>query len=293
MRAGASWCVANRLPDGEISVRCEKYRSLTERYFFFGLPIVRGTVSLFEMLFIGIEALSYSSNLALESEEEGSPLTKWEMAKTIAVSFAGAILIFLVAPYMLVRHMTSLAPDDLWFHVAEGFTRLLFFFLYVVLIARLEEIRRVFMYHGAEHKAVFCFEANAPLTVDNAASFSPHHPRCGTNFVFIVIMVSIVFFAFLRSPDILVQIGLKLVLVPVIAGVSYELLKIGARIRFLSFISWPGLLFQRFTAFEPEPGMIEVAIKALRAVAAGEAIPLAGEGVLDPVSAGWPAEEAR
>lgn len=292
MRSGSSHCVANRLPDGSIVLRPGTYVSLTKRFLLFKLPIIRGVVLLFEMLFIGIDALTYSSNLAIahspeaaeskasleEPGQEGTgatelePMSRMEIAKTIIISLCFAILIFLVAPYALARIIPGVDQSSVSFHAMEGLIRLFFFFTYVLLISRMSDIRRVFMYHGAEHKCVFCYEDGTVPTPETARDYSPHHPRCGTNFIFIVIVVSVVCFSFIKTESFMAHLALKLLLVPFIAGLSYEILKISARVPFLAFLAYPGLAFQRMTAFEPTDDMLEVAAAALMEVTRMEGI---------------------
>ncbi|PKK92248.1 MAG: DUF1385 domain-containing protein [Candidatus Wallbacteria bacterium HGW-Wallbacteria-1] len=317
MRSGSSHCVANRLPDGSIVLKRGTYQSLTKRFLLFKLPIIRGVILLFEMLFIGIEALTYSSNLAIantpdpnsdstnsdtekvdscssatvdqadQSETAAAdtePMSRFEIFKTILISLIFAILIFLVAPYALARWIPGIDQSSVSFHALEGLIRLCFFFLYVLLISRMDDIRRVFMYHGAEHKCVFCYEAGIQPTPQKARDFSPHHPRCGTNFVFIVIMVSVVCFSFIKTESFMTHLALKLIFVPFIAGIAYEILKTSARIPALAFLAYPGLAFQRLTAFEPDDQMLEVAAAALLEVARMEGIEITETRAPQPCS---------
>jgi uncharacterized protein YqhQ len=286
MKSDASWCVSVRKKDNSIVTIKKNFTSLGDRFTLFKIPFLRGVVNLFEMLFIGIKALTISSNIQIQDQESPIPsdrddhiskpffepynpekgFSKWDLLWSFSVSAIIAVLIFMVLPHYIVESSFKIKPVSLKFHLFEGLIRFLFFFAYVIFISMFKDIKRVFKYHGAEHKCVYCYEANKKLILENAKKFSPYHPRCGTNFIFIVMITSIIIFSFIKSGSFISQIGLKLLLVPVIAGISYELLRLGAKIRVLSFLNYPGILFQRLTALEPDDSMIEVALRSLTSV---------------------------
>jgi uncharacterized protein YqhQ len=267
MRAPRALAVAVRRPSGEIAVLTRPLAPLSDRFPAFKLPILRGFVVLVSSLVLGVGALNYSAQQALPDEEE---MGSWGMALAMAGAFALAMLLFLLFPLwltgFLAGHFPSLAGR--WaFNLVDGALRLLVFLLYLVAISRSREVRRIFEYHGAEHKAIYAYEAREPLTVEATRARSPLHPRCGTAFLLIVILFSVVVFA--QVPDswpLWAKGAARVVLLPLIAGMSYELIKLGDRFRGLIFfrlILWPGLALQRLTTREPDDAQIEVALRAL------------------------------
>jgi uncharacterized protein YqhQ len=278
MRAPRTMTVAVRKPTGEISVMKEDLQLLSDRWPFLKWPVLRGTVSLFGTLLLGIRALNYSAQEALE-EDEGE-IGPWAMAGTIAVAFGLAIFLFLLLPLWVTRWMETYFHwvSGQWaFNMVDGVLRLLVFFLYLAAITMAKDIRRIFQYHGAEHMSIYAMEAGEELTVDNAKKHSPMHPRCGTSFLLIVMVLSIIVFAQIPQAWSLGAKALaRVVLIPLIAGLSYEMLKLGDRYRDISFfklILVPGLVMQKLTTRQPTDDQIEVALVALR-----EALVAEGEG---------------
>lgn len=209
-------------------------------------PFIRGVVALISSLVIGIQALTFSaSQFAEEEEEELSPL---EMTGAILMAFGAAVVLFIVLPASLISLLQKFITSNIILNLIEGIIKIITFLVYLLLIARMEDIKRVFMYHGAEHKTIFTYEAGLPLTVENARQFGTLHPRCGTNFMFIVILISIFFFSFLGRPPLLQRILYHLLLLPVIAGTSYEVLKLGAKDKVnpvIKLLATPGLYLQK------------------------------------------------
>ena len=266
MRGRKDVAIAVRKPGNEIIIEERPVNSITEKLSFLKWPFVRGTVMLFESLIIGIQALAFSANQAAESEEE--ELSSWEMGITIAVAMALGILLFVVAPTTIARFMYGFKSVAL-INIFEGVFRIGIFLIYVLAISRLKDIQRVFQYHGAEHKVINTYEAGEELTVINARKHSQLHPRCGTSFLLIVMVIMILIFGFLGKPTLLVRIVSRIVLLPVIAGVSYEVLKLSSKYchtPLMKIIIAPGMWLQRLTTREADDGQLEVAIRALQAV---------------------------
>lgn len=273
MRSPRMVATAIRRTDGEIQVKADPFVSISRRIRLFGLPILRGAVVLVESLQIGVSALAFSADAAVQAEQ-GKPKTERRfgtlglgMGVTILISFLLGFAIFFWLPLKLadlsgVRH-------PFVYNVIDGAIRLVFFLTYVFAIGFWREMRRVFQYHGAEHKTIHNLESGLPLTPENAASFSRFHPRCGTSFLFLVVIVSFIVFAFLGRPDTIGQRLLRFALIPVIAGVSFELIRFaGAHYdkKWVRWMSAPGLTLQRLTTREPSRDMLEVAIVALQTV---------------------------
>jgi uncharacterized protein YqhQ len=275
MRAPRTMTVAVRKPTGEISVMKEELNLLADRWAFLKWPVLRGTVSLFGSLLLGIRALNYSAQEALE-EDEGE-IGPWAMAGTIAAAFGLAVFLFLLLPLWATRWMETWfewVAGQWAFNAVDGILRLVVFFLYLAAITMARDIRRVFQYHGAEHMSIYALEAGEELTVENAKRHSPMHPRCGTSFLLIVMVLSIIVFAQIPQVWPLWAKALaRVVLIPLIAGLSYEMLKLGDRYRdvflFKLFLV-PGLAMQRLTTRQPTDDQIEVALVALREVLAAE-----------------------
>lgn len=275
MRAPRVMTVAVRRPSGEIVVKADRLNLLSDRIKFLKLPFFRGTVSLFGMLILGIQALNYSAQQALEEDEgEIGPLA---MAGTIAAAFGLAIFLFLLLPLWATKILEGQYQwvEGRWaFNLVDGVLRLVVFFLYLTAITMMKDVRRIFQYHGAEHKTIFAMEAGDELTVDNARKYSPMHPRCGTSFLLIVMVLSIMVFA--QIPQVWpfwAKALSRVVLLPFIAGASYELMKLGDRYRdwkTFRVLLYPGLMLQRLTTREPTDDQIEVALAALKKALADE-----------------------
>lgn len=266
MRGKTHVAVAVRQPDGEISVDVRPVNIISDRYPILKKPFLRGVVSLVESLVMGMKALAYSAQVSGDEDEK---LDSKEMALTIAVSAGLAILLFIVIPTWSMRFLTGITQDHMALNLAEGVLRMAIFLAYIAAISSMNDIQRVFQYHGAEHKTIYTYEAGLPLKVENVRPFSTLHPRCGTNFLMIVMLISMFIFTFLGWPSLLERIASRIILMPVIAGVSYELIRYaGAHTDnpLVRIAITPGLLLQKLTTRQPDDSQIEVAIASLKAV---------------------------
>lgn len=266
MRGKTHVAVAVRQPDGEISVDVRPVNSISDRYPILKKPFLRGVVSLVESLVMGMKALAYSAQVSGDEDEK---LDSKEMALTIVVSAGLAILLFIVIPTWSMRFLTGITQDHMALNLAEGVLRMAIFLAYIAAISSMNDIQRVFQYHGAEHKTIYTYEAGLPLKVENVRPFSTLHPRCGTNFLMIVMLISMFIFTFLGWPSLLERIASRIILMPVIAGVSYELIRYaGAHTDnpLVRIAITPGLLLQKLTTRQPDDSQIEVAIASLKAV---------------------------
>jgi uncharacterized protein YqhQ len=271
MRGPRHWAVAVRKPDGEIAHVARSIDPLQARHWTLRLPIVRGVVALGESLAIGFRALSVSANYAAVEEAEGdtepAEIGRWALAFAFLVAIGFALAIFKVGPALL----TDLLPisNGNWFVLVEGIVRVTVFVLYLTVLSFIPSLRRVFQYHAAEHKAINAFEAGDELTPENAQRHTLIHPRCGTAFLLWVMVVGVFVYALLGRPVWYWLIISRIVLLPVIAGVAYELIRFAGKHsenRFLMTLLAPGLWLQRLTTREPTLDQLEVSIKALREV---------------------------
>ena len=266
MRGKTHVAVAVRQPDGEINVDVRPVNNIADRYPILKKPFLRGVVSLVESLVMGMKALSYSAQVSGEEDEK---LDSKDMALTIAVSAGLAILLFIIIPTWSMRFITDFTQDHMALNLAEGVLRMAIFLAYIAAISSMRDIQRVFQYHGAEHKTIYTYEAGLPLKVENVRPFSTLHPRCGTNFLMIVMLISMFIFTFLGWPNLVERIASRILLMPVIAGVSYELIRYaGAHTDnpLVRVAITPGLLLQKLTTRQPDDDQIEVAIASLKAV---------------------------
>lgn len=276
MRGPELTATAVRTPEGKIELSSRPVNSISDRYPILKKPLLRGCVSLIESLVIGIRSLGYSAQMAGEEEEQ---LSDRELAGTIAFAFVLAAILFIAIPTGAAKLFHSITEDPVFLNLMEGLLRLFIFIAYIVGISRMKDIQRVFQYHGAEHKTIACFEAGEALTVENAMKHTRFHKRCGTSFLLIVMLVSIFVFAFLGWPSLIERIVSRIVLLPVVAGISYEIIRFSANSDncLLGWAVKPGLWLQRLTTREPEPDMLEVAIESAKAVLPADKIP-AGSG---------------
>lgn len=269
MRGPEYIATAVRTPSGEITIKKDPAHSLGEKYPILKKPFIRGTIALGESLVYGMKSLSYSAQAAGEEEEQ---LTTKQMAATMTFSAVLAIIFFLVIPTYGAKFIPGVAESTVRLNIVEGILRLAIFLLYIWGISLTSDIRRVFEYHGAEHKTIWTYEAGEALTVENVKKHSRLHPRCGTNFLLIVMVVSIFVFAFLGWPNLIERIISRIILMPVVAGISYELIRLAGRTenRMIQTLVKPGLWLQYLTTREPHGDQIEVAIKALEAAKPAE-----------------------
>lgn len=271
MRSPHLTATAVRTPDGRIEVETKPTSSIADRFPILKLPFLRGSVTLIESLVIGIRSLSYSAQMAGEEEEQ---LTDKELAGTIVFAIVLASILFIAIPTGAAKLFHFVTDDPVFLNLMEGFLRLFIFLAYIWGISRMKDIRRVFQYHGAEHKTIHCYEAGLPLTVENVQSFPRLHPRCGTNFLLIVMLVSIFVFAFLGWPDLVTRIVSRVLLLPVVAGISYEIIRLAGRSqnKCIQTAIKPGLWLQYLTTRPPGDEMVEVAIESVKAVLPKEEI---------------------
>ncbi|MCW3978549.1 MAG: DUF1385 domain-containing protein [Candidatus Bathyarchaeota archaeon] len=250
-----------RQPSDGITTHVEEINPLSERHRVLGLPFVRGITALFETMYLGVKGIYFSANAALEEEEEELTWKEWAIVIVLTVAISS---LFFVVPFLLT---TLLNLSGFLFNVVEAAVRLALFLLYISLVSMWKDFRRVLQYHGAEHKAINALEAGEALEVASVKGFSRLHRRCGTSFIFIVIIVSIVLFSIMPRAGFYVRLAYRVVLIPVLGAVSYELLRFSARHSdsiITRVLTAPGVVFQRLTTREPDDDMIEVAIRAVK-----------------------------
>ncbi|HZK00079.1 MAG TPA: DUF1385 domain-containing protein [Tissierellaceae bacterium] len=280
MRGPKSIATAVRKPDGEIVIKEEKLNTLAMRNKYFRLPFIRGVVGIVESLKIGTKELMYSADFYEEEEAEDNK-ESWtekifkdkaqevEMTFTVLLSVVIALVVFMILPNFLASLFGRVTDSPVVLNLIEGFIRVFIFFLYVIWISKLDDIRRVFEYHGAEHKSIHCYENELELSVENVKKFPILHARCGTSFLFMVMIVSIFVLSFFGWPNPLLRVVIRILMFPVIAGISYEINRIIGRSssKLCYALSYPGLMVQKYaTVREPDDEQIEVAIAALKAV---------------------------
>lgn len=279
MRGAKGLATAVRLPNGKIEIKKQNYDSFTKKHKLFSLPIIRGFVSLVESLIIGMKSLEFSASL-VEEEEEPSKFDKWFegifkektndviMGFSLVLSLVLAMLLFFITPTLLTTFIKSnITNNTIILNITEGIIRVIIFLLYISLVGKMQDIKRVYQYHGAEHKTIFCYEAGVELTPENAQRFSRFHPRCGTNFLFLVMVISIVIFSFTGYQSIIHRITWRILLLPLVSGVTYEVIRWLGKSNnyFAKVVAAPGLKLQGLTTKEPDLTMIEVAIASLKA----------------------------
>lgn len=278
MKNGDSYAVAVRKPDGIIVLQKETYASVIKWEKLIKIPFVRGVFNFIDSMVLGMKTLTYSASFFEEEEDtkikseieinKNEKKEKLMMSITIGFSIILAVAIFMVLPYFLVSLFNKSIPSFAVRSIIEGVVRLSIFIGYILLISRMKDIKRVFMYHGAEHKCINCIEHGLELTVENVRKSSKQHKRCGTSFLLFVMVISMILFFFIQVDSPLLRVLLRIVLVPVIAGISYEIIKLAGRSDnfIISMLSKPGMWLQNLTTKEPEDDMIEVAIVAVESV---------------------------
>ncbi len=289
MRHKDEYAIAVRKPDGEIEIKKEPYRSVFRNLKFMRAPILRGVASFVDSLVIGIKCLMYSAAFYEDEEEEAEKkkrevMTQEELAKqqakeekaekllmtvTVCISVILAVGLFMVLPYVLASLLRKVGATEVLVTLVESVVKIVLFLGYMLLISRMKDIQRTFMYHGSEHKCINCIEQGMELTVENVMKSSRQHKRCGTSFLLYVMVVSIIFhFFFIFVPHFWVRMAGRLLLIPIIAGVSYEFIQWAGRSSnpVVAFLSKPGLALQKLTTKEPTPDMVEVAIAAVESV---------------------------
>lgn len=270
MKNGSRYAVAVRKPDQEIAIESSEYAGIGKNRKMRNMPIARGVFNFIESLSLGFRTLAYSASFFEEEEEEAKDEKKDGVltGAAMAASVVLAVGIFMALPYGLSLLFREAVSSQLLLALLEGGIRLLIFLGYVAGISLMPDIKRVYMYHGAEHKCINCIESGMDLTVENVRKSSRLHKRCGTSFLLIVMLVSILFFLFIRVDSGVLRLLLRLLLIPVIAGVSYEFIRLAGRSDhvLVNLLSRPGLLLQKITTREPEDDMIEVGIASVEAV---------------------------
>lgn len=267
MRHGNKIAAAVRTPDKQIVFQEREYIPLTKRYKMLGWMFIRGTITLFEMMIVGYKALMFSADVAL-SEEEQKP-KDWQMYLSLAISMSIAICFFVVIPAFFFTKVKLYIDSVLLLNILEGCVRLGMFLCFLGATLLMDDMKRVYMYHGAEHKTVFAWENGQELTVENVKDYSTRHPRCGTSFILFVMIVSILVFSLLGRPDFIHRVIYKILLLPVVAGISYEAIRFTGKYhhsQLVQLLSWPGLMLQKITTREPSDDQIEVAIAAMKKV---------------------------
>ena len=275
------YAVSVRKPNGKIQTKVEECVSFAEKHPLFQLPVFRGMANFLESMVIGMKTLNYSASFYEDEEEQtesrteqllekilGEKAEKIIMGIVLVFSLAISIGLFMILPYIASEALGKLIRNEYVILFMEGIIRIAIFLGYIVLISRMEDIKRVFMYHGAEHKTINCLEAGVPLTPENVDNFSRLHKRCGTSFIFIVMIISMVFFFFIRVDTIWLRIVLRLLFLPLVAGVSYEFIRLAGSSDhpLVQIFSKPGLALQKLTTKEPDHSMIEVAIASVEGV---------------------------
>lgn len=275
------YAVSVRKPNGKIETKVEECVSFAEKHPLFQLPVFRGMANFLESMVIGMKTLNYSASFYEDEEEQtesrteqllekilGEKAEKIIMGIVLVFSLAISIGLFMILPYIASEALGKLIRNEYVILFMEGIIQIAIFLGYIVLISRMEDIKRVFMYHGAEHKTINCLEAGVPLTPENVDNFSRLHKRCGTSFIFIVMIISMVFFFFIRVDTIWLRIVLRLLFLPLVAGVSYEFIRLAGNSDhpLVQIFSKPGLALQRLTTKEPDHSMIEVAIASVEGV---------------------------
>ncbi len=273
MRNQDKYAVAVRKENGEIAVEKRDCKAINNADKLKNIPFLRGIISFIDSLYLGVTSLMISASFfedeePLDNDDKSSKKENAMLGMVVVVSLLFAIGIFMVLPYYLSQLLSLFTESAIVISIAEGILRIAIFFGYLLLISNMKDIQRVFMYHGAEHKCINCIESGLELNVENVKKSSRQHKRCGTNFLFIVIIISVIFFIFLRSDSHILRLVYRLILIPVVAGVSYEILRFGGMHDglFVKIITKPGLLLQNLTTREPDDKMIEVGMASVEAV---------------------------
>ena len=270
MRSKHFWALAVRKPDMTIYTKLFNDVSLTNKNKVLGFMFIRGIVALIESMALGFKALSYSVN---EATEEEIKFSKREMTISVIIAVVFAVGVFFILPTIIGRSFSEFFPNAIVYNLLEGLIRIGFFFAYILLISQIKDIKRVFQYHGAEHKTIKAYENNEELKPENVRKYSTMHVRCGTSFLLIVMIVAILIFALLGKQPMIWRIISRILLLPVIAGISYELIRLGGKFskyKVVNILFYPGLLLQKITTKEPDNDQIEVAISSFKKVIEAE-----------------------
>lgn len=282
MKNGDQYAVCVRKPNQEIVIKKDEYQSVTKRFPILNMPILRGVCNFGESLYVGMKTLTFSAEFLEEEETKQEPgrvekalqklfgekMDDILMGFTMCLSVVLAVAIFMILPFFLSELLKKFIPSHMVRTLIEGLFRVSIFLLYVVAISQMNEIKRVFMYHGAEHKTINCLESGDPLTPENVMKHSRLHKRCGTSFLLIVMIISIIVFMFIRVDTLWLRFLLRILLVPVVAGISYEFIRLAGRndSKLVNLLSRPGLCLQYLTTKEPDTSMVEVAIASVESI---------------------------
>ncbi|NLZ80200.1 MAG: DUF1385 domain-containing protein [Clostridiales bacterium] len=286
MKNKDKYAIAVRKPNQEIDIQIKEYKSISKNKFYLKVPILRGIINFVDSMVTGMQTLTYSASFFEEDEEIEKKKSKKIKKKkndskektekmdniiiglTVAFSILASVAIFMILPYFISNLLRPYVISSAVMAIIEGFIRIAIFVSYIVLISQMKDIQRVFMYHGAEHKCINCIENGLELNLENVRISSKQHKRCGTSFLFIVMAISIIFFMFIQTTDPVLRVIIRLILIPIIAGVSYEFIRFAGRSesKIITILSQPGLWMQKLTTKEPDDGMIEVAIASVEAV---------------------------
>lgn len=280
MRGPKEIATAVRKPDGEIEIDKRSVSSLVTKYHVNKIPVIRGVFAFFDSMISSIRSLMWSAEFVDLEDDSESKFDKWLEAKfgdkikdiviyfSLFISVIFSVGLFFVLPHFIISLLENVIESNLIKTIIEGVVRISIFLGYVLLALQMEDIKRVFQYHGAEHKTIFCYEAGLDLTVENARNMSRLHPRCGTSFLVFVMIISIILFSFVSFDNMWARLGMKLLLLPVVAGISYEIIRWAgkSKSRIVCFISRPGMWLQNITTREPDDSQLEVAIESMKAV---------------------------
>ncbi len=283
MKGPKDIAIAVRSPDNEIVVKKEPVEGIITKYKLNKIPFLRGGLALIDAMILGVRSLNYAADIAMPEEDSDEELGRFEaflqkifgdklidvvMYFSIFIALLISVGVFILGPTLLAGTFKKTIQSTAVLNLIEGDLRLTLFILYVFAISKMEDIRRVFQYHGAEHKTIYCYENREDLNVENVRKYSTLHPRCGTSFLFIVMMVSMILFSMISWKDPISRMLIRLALLPVVAGISYEIIKIAGKSQsaFMDIVSYPGMMMQKLTTLEPDDSQIEVAIEALKNV---------------------------
>jgi len=283
MKGPKDIAIAVRSPDNEIVVKKEPVEGIITKYKLNKIPFLRGGLALIDAMILGVRSLNYAADIAMPEENSDEEPGRFEaflqkifgdkfvdvvMCFSIFIALLISVGVFILGPTLLAGTFKKTIQSTAVLNLIEGVLRLTLFILYVFAISKMEDIRRVFQYHGAEHKTIYCYENREDLNVENVRKYSTLHPRCGTSFLFIVMMVSMILFSMIAWKDPISRMLIRLALLPVVAGISYEIIKIAGKSQsaFMDIVSYPGMMMQKLTTLEPDDSQIEVAIEALKNV---------------------------
>ncbi|MFZ3085230.1 MAG: DUF1385 domain-containing protein [Candidatus Hydromicrobium sp.] len=270
MRSKHFWALAVRKPDRTIYTKLFNDVSLTNKNKVLGFMFIRGIIALIESMTLGFKALSYSIN---EATEEEIKFSKREMTISVIIAVVFAVGVFFILPTIIGRSFSEFFPNAIVYNLLEGLIRIGFFFAYILLVSQIKDIKRVFQYHGAEHKTIQAYENDEELKPENVRKYSTVHVRCGTSFLLIVMIVALLIFALLGKQPMIWRIISRILLIPVIAGISYELIRLAGKFskyKVVNILFYPGLLLQKITTKEPDNDQIEVAISSFKKVIEAE-----------------------